>query len=108
MKQASTQFKDRQVKPLENAMWWIEYVLRNPDVSALKPWGIYQPWYLRRSIDVWLLIVCITFIVFVSLLMVAVAILFKSRNHKIHLSPNFISEVEDYNYKGNQKRKKHD
>jgi len=100
MEKASTQFKDRPIKPLESAVWWIEYVLRSPDaLPALKPLGIYQPWYLRRSLDVWLFIVCIILIVLVGLLAVALALLFKSKSQQVHLKPNLNSKGDD-DYKG--------
>lgn len=46
-------FRDRQNTPLETAVWWVEYVLRNPDVSHLRPAGFNQNWFVRRQIDVW-------------------------------------------------------
>jgi len=54
MMEISSLFKDRPGKPLETAVWWTEYVLRHKDTSALKPLSLYQPWYERRLLDVWL------------------------------------------------------
>lgn len=36
IKRVSTHFKDQKEKPLERAVWWIEWVLRNPDCDYLK------------------------------------------------------------------------
>lgn len=32
----SKNFQDQKEHPLERAIWWIDYVLRNPDISFLK------------------------------------------------------------------------
>ncbi|CAG7732911.1 unnamed protein product, partial [Allacma fusca] len=53
MEKLSKLFKDRPSSPLETAVWWTEYVLRNDDLSSLKPLGIHQTWYQRRLLDVW-------------------------------------------------------
>jgi glucuronosyltransferase len=45
--------KDRPMSALDTALWWIEYVLRNPDTSSLKPLALNQAWYERRLLDVW-------------------------------------------------------
>ncbi|XP_058456177.1 UDP-glucosyltransferase 2-like [Malaya genurostris] len=36
MKRRSKLFRDQPEKPLDRAIWWIEYVIRNPDLSHLK------------------------------------------------------------------------
>lgn len=56
MNKASQMFRTRHVKPLESALWWIDYVLKNDaeTLSAMKPLGIHQSWYTRRLLDVWL------------------------------------------------------
>jgi glucuronosyltransferase len=53
---ASVLFKDRPAKPVETAVWWTEYVLRNSDTSHLKPLAQTQFWFQRRLLDVWLFI----------------------------------------------------
>ena len=41
------------MKPVESALWWTEYILRFDDHSNLKPLGMHQNWFVRRSLDVW-------------------------------------------------------
>ena len=53
MQEVSTFFNDRQIDPLETAVWWVEFILRNKHNPFIMPLGAYQPWYVRRSLDVW-------------------------------------------------------
>ncbi|GAB0089441.1 hypothetical protein DMENIID0001_039810 [Sergentomyia squamirostris] len=45
-------FQDQPEKPLERAIWWIEWILRNPDVSHLKSASLELNMIQRHSIDV--------------------------------------------------------
>jgi len=53
IKKASKVFKDRPQKPLDIAVWWVEYVLRHQDTSFLRPLSMSQTWYEKRLLDVW-------------------------------------------------------
>ncbi|CAG7720115.1 unnamed protein product [Allacma fusca] len=57
MKKISALSRDRPQHPMDTAIWWTEYVLRNSKdndgLDVLKPLGIHQPWYQRRCLDVW-------------------------------------------------------
>ena len=35
-KRKSIEYRDRPMRPLDTAVWWVEYVLRNPDPSHLR------------------------------------------------------------------------
>jgi len=52
MQKISEMFRDRPIDPLENAVYWTNYVLKY-DTSLLKPLGINQTWYERRLLDVY-------------------------------------------------------
>lgn len=46
-------FQDQPEKPLKRAMWWIDYVLRNPDISHLKSRKLIELGFIEKhSIDV--------------------------------------------------------
>ncbi len=45
--------EDQPMKPLERAVWWTEYVLRQRDTKHLRPSGFDQWWWQRRLLDVW-------------------------------------------------------
>jgi len=55
MDKISCQFRDRPDKPLETAVWWTEYILRQDSLDALVPYAARQTWYQRRLLDVWCL-----------------------------------------------------
>lgn len=38
---------------LDRAVWWTEYVLRQPDTAHLRSASFDQSWYQRRMVDVW-------------------------------------------------------
>lgn len=55
MKKLTEIFTDRPKPPLENAVWWTEYILRHENVNSfLVPLSARQPWWKRRQIDVWI------------------------------------------------------
>ncbi len=68
MKLASIRFKDRPEKPVDTAIWWVEYVMRHEDTSFLRPLAISLTWYQRRQLDVWgFLVVVLLIVLYVSL-----------------------------------------
>lgn len=56
---------DRPMSPIDTAMWWIEYVLRNPQPDFHRSPGLDLKWYQLYLIDV------ITFLGFVCILFIA-------------------------------------
>lgn len=56
-KEISKLFHDRPLKPMENAVYWIEYVIRHKGAKHLKVAGLGLSWYKYYLIDVILLLV---------------------------------------------------
>uniref|UniRef100_A0A182JWK3 UDP-glucuronosyltransferase n=1 Tax=Anopheles christyi TaxID=43041 RepID=A0A182JWK3_9DIPT len=52
MKRVSRLFRDQKETPLERAVWWCEWVLRNPDADMLQSRAIYMSWFQKYSYDV--------------------------------------------------------
>lgn len=49
----SRNFQDQKEKPMERALWWIDYVARNPDVSFLRSAKLDKMnYFYKHSIDV--------------------------------------------------------
>ncbi|ODM99599.1 UDP-glucuronosyltransferase 1-3 [Orchesella cincta] len=74
MIELSKMFKDRPMDPLENAFYWVEYVLHY-DTSLLKPLGVDQTWYQRRLLDVYAFVLVVLVIVLTVLISITVATL---------------------------------
>lgn len=64
----SVNFQDQKEHPLERAIWWIDYILRNPDVSFLKqPRLNGMNVFIKHSIDVIAFLTLITIALFLVL-----------------------------------------
>lgn len=74
MKKVTEIFKDRPTPPLENAVWWIEYILRHDDTNEfLRPPSVNLPWWKRRNVDIWVTAT----LIFVSIPLLTLVILYK-------------------------------
>jgi len=52
-------FRDRPRSPVDEAVYWTEFVLRNDDTSALKPMLLEQSFWTRTSLDVYIAFLCL-------------------------------------------------
>ena len=59
-------FMDLPAKPIDTAVWWVEYVLRHEDFSHLKPLARHQTWWQRRSLDVWFALLAVALFLVLS------------------------------------------
>lgn len=57
-------FHDRPLKPLDNAVYWIEYVLRHNGAHHLKTAGNNLNWFQFLSVDVLLFLILVLFAFF--------------------------------------------
>lgn len=61
----SKNFQDQKEHPLERAIWWIDYILRNPDVSFLKQPRLNEMnVFIKHSFDVIAFLVICTIAIF--------------------------------------------
>lgn len=79
----SSLFKDQPYDSMENAIWWIEFVMRHKEVKHLRFSECDKPWYQRYDIDIIALLAIILFI----LTSIIVLIIFKVLNFIVN---NFI------------------
>lgn len=70
MASASKTFLDLPESPLDKGVWWTEFVLRSDDhaLSALRPFSVHQPWWKKRSLDIWATVFLFLLIVGIVLL----------------------------------------
>lgn len=80
--QLSRNFRDQPEKPIERALWWIEYVLRNPDVSFLKNKQLSQMnFFAKHSIDV-IAFLTVMLLVILLLAIKIICCLIRKKNQK--------------------------
>lgn len=58
-KETAKLFQDKPQRPLEVALWWIEYVIRNPSAAHLKSQSLRLGWFASSSYDIILSIILI-------------------------------------------------
>ncbi|MEQ2282104.1 hypothetical protein AMECASPLE_037119 [Ameca splendens] len=52
MQRLSRLHRDQPMKPIDTALFWIEYVIRHKGASHLKAQSYKMPWYIYHSVDV--------------------------------------------------------
>ncbi|KAJ8980272.1 hypothetical protein NQ317_005130 [Molorchus minor] len=86
VKKRSKIFHDRPLKPMENAVYWVEYVIRHGGAPHLRVAGVDLPWYKYHLLDVIAFILGVTVII-LALLIVGIRYLLVRKkdlktNHK--------------------------
>ncbi|XP_066541513.1 UDP-glucuronosyltransferase 2A2-like [Hoplias malabaricus] len=71
MQKLSRLERDKPIQPLDNAMYWIEFVMRNNGAAHLRTESYKMPWYTYHSIDV---IVFLLFVVSVTIILIIAVI----------------------------------
>ncbi|XP_050505501.1 UDP-glucosyltransferase 2-like [Diabrotica virgifera virgifera] len=57
-------FADRQVSPINTAVYWVEYVLRHRGARHFQSPGVQMPLYKRRLVDVLILLIVVQLMLF--------------------------------------------
>ncbi|XP_038163133.1 UDP-glucuronosyltransferase 2A2-like [Cyprinodon tularosa] len=63
MQRLSELHRDQQVKPLDRAIFWIEFVMRHKGAPHLRTESYRMPWYSYYSVDVILFLIAISLLV---------------------------------------------
>ncbi|CAK6980927.1 UDP-glucuronosyltransferase 2A3-like isoform X1 [Scomber scombrus] len=63
MQRLSRLHRDKPVKPLDNALFWIEFVMRHKGAAHLRTESYKLPWYSYHSVDVILFLVSVLLII---------------------------------------------
>ncbi|XP_050933021.1 UDP-glucuronosyltransferase 2B17 [Lates calcarifer] len=63
MQRLSRLHRDQPMKPLDNALFWIEFVMRHKGAAHLRTESYRLPWYSYHSVDVMLLLFAVLLIV---------------------------------------------
>lgn len=68
-------FRDQPETPLQRAVWWVEWILRNPDSDMLQSSTINLHWIKKYSYDVFLFVVSVTLsLLYITLTMVNIMV----------------------------------
>lgn len=59
--------KDRPIKPLDNAVYWVEYVIRHQGAPHLRYPGMDLTWYQRHLLDVVAFVIGTSFLILSSI-----------------------------------------
>ncbi|KAL1266616.1 hypothetical protein QQF64_002291 [Cirrhinus molitorella] len=59
MQRLSSLHRDQPVRPLDSAVFWIEYVMRNKGATHLRSEFYKMPWYSYHSVDVLLVLITV-------------------------------------------------
>lgn len=60
VERVTDQFLDRPMKPVDTAVWYTEFVLRQESTDYLRSRNPELSFFVRRQLDVWLLILFVT------------------------------------------------
>lgn len=53
-KKVSFSYRNRERKPLDTAVWWIEHAAATKGAPLTKSYATFLPWYIYHSLDVYL------------------------------------------------------
>ncbi|CAG9854841.1 unnamed protein product [Phyllotreta striolata] len=95
-------FHDREVHPLQKAVYWIEHIIRHGG-SHLKVWGVNLPWYQFYSLDV-LGIVVMSVAILLAILCRIVKV---SRKIICNVTRGNVGNKSKNQHRGSKKMKKH-
>ncbi|XP_050505507.1 UDP-glycosyltransferase UGT5-like isoform X2 [Diabrotica virgifera virgifera] len=80
----SKAFHDRPMKPLDVAVYWVNYVIDHNGAQHLRVDGLYMPWYQYLLLDVIIILISILTIS-IALVIITLRCLFKSKNKNVKL-----------------------
>lgn len=84
---ASKIFKDRPQTPLEEAIYWTEYVIRYNGAPQLRTKGSQLPWYQYYLIDVAIVLLSIS-VAIITIIYVVLSYIFNTFNANSKLKIN--------------------
>ncbi|XP_030764408.1 UDP-glucuronosyltransferase 2C1-like [Sitophilus oryzae] len=75
-------FHDRPMKPMDTAVYWVDYVIRNKGARHLRVGSIHQTWYQYYMVDV-ILFLLFSVLIFVKIVKFVVVKVFKTVRSKV-------------------------
>ncbi|XP_034536373.1 UDP-glucuronosyltransferase 2B31-like [Notolabrus celidotus] len=69
MQKLSRLHRDTPMKPMDSALFWIEFVMRHKGAGHLKAQSYKMPWYSYHSVDVFLFMGCVVLLLLLTTVM---------------------------------------
>ncbi len=82
-KEVSNIFNDNLVHPMDEAMFWIEYVIRHKGAPQLKSAAVKMPFYAYYSLDVFGTLITVPIILIALLVKICSCVCCRTKNNKI-------------------------
>ncbi|KAF7206469.1 UDP-glucuronosyltransferase 1-2 [Nothobranchius furzeri] len=82
MHRLSRLHKDQPLAPMDKAVFWVEYVIRNKGAAQLRTGAYKMPWYSYHSLDVLLFLISSTTLIFFSIIVMVRYLCYRRRNTK--------------------------
>lgn len=87
-KKLSVRFRDQKETPLERAIWWTEWILRNPDGENLKSPVLRLGFIAANSYDIIAIISITLFVILVLIIKTCI-----SKSHKVIMSEHNAEKI---------------
>lgn len=84
-KKLSTRFRDQKELPLERAVWWAEWLIRNPDCDYLKSPVLRLGFIVGNSYDIIAAICFVSFVTLISIITMTVLIFCKLKSYRVKI-----------------------
>lgn len=65
-KEASVLFRDNPIDPMEETMYWIEYVARHKGAKVFESTARYMPWYIYYHLDIIAVLIIFAYLLYVA------------------------------------------
>lgn len=101
-KRVSTIFRDQKESPLSRAVWWAEFLIRNPDADYLKSPVLRLGFIVGNAYDVIAIISILLFIALIAFVKIFVFIFFKLRSEEAMAKESVLNETVKQTIKKSQ------
>uniref|UniRef100_T1GNM6 UDP-glucuronosyltransferase n=1 Tax=Megaselia scalaris TaxID=36166 RepID=T1GNM6_MEGSC len=85
VRERSRLYRDQPMKPLDKAIWWIEYVIRNPKANHLRSPAVHMNIFSSRSLDV-IAFFIVLFVIFVMMVIFLIQCFCKLSKTKVKIN----------------------
>lgn len=91
-------FRDRLVKPLDEAMYWVKHVMKHKNTTHLKSAAVQLAWYEFYGVDVIIILLAVTFLTLLAMKLLIARILrtLRKKIRNMYSRASHILVIKDY------------